>query len=164
MLEIEELYFTSSAYLLERLSVPALLQKRLTGSPSSPVLYYALAGANMLQFYPTPTTTDTLTAYYIPTPNALSGPTDDPSSATLGGIPVQLHEAIEFYACFKGGSYDDDQSSSQGQRYHDLYDKEIARYHKVLRRKGGQRNARAAVGGTQRRGRLHDNSVYYSGS
>lgn len=165
ILEIEELYFTGATYLMERVSQPALLRKRLVAQPSSsPVLYYALAGANMLQFYPTPSTTDTLNIYYVPAPAALSASSDDPSTVSLGGIPIQLHEAIEFYACFKGGSYDDDSSSAQGQRYHDLYDKELIRYTKLLRRKGGQRNARASVNDSRRRNRLHDNSVYYSGS
>lgn len=164
ILEIEELYFTGSAYLLERVSQPELLSRRLVGKSSSPVLYYALTGANMLQFSPTPNTTDTLNIFYVPAPAALSASSDDPSTASKGGVPLQLHEAIEFYACFKGASYDDDQSSSQGQRYHDLYDAELTRYKKLLRRKGGQRNARAVVNGSRRRGALHDNSVYYSGS
>lgn len=163
ILELVNVHFSSGGtnYRLERLSVPDLRERQRVSSPSgSPTMNYALAGANLLTFWPTPGALDTLYVDYVPVPTALSATADDPSTAALGGIPIQLHEAIEFYACFKGASYDDDQTSAQGQRYHDLYDKEITRYKKHIRRVGGQRNPRAVVNDVHKRRPYHDNSVW----
>lgn len=163
ILEVVDLYLSSGGtnYRLERISVPDLVERRRLGSPSSgPTMVYALAGANLLKFWPTLASGDVIHADYIPVPNALSSTADDPSTATLGGIPLQLHEAVELYACYKGASYDDDQSSAQGQRYLDLYDKEITRYKKLLRRRGGERNPRAVVNDVKRRRPYHSNDIY----
>jgi hypothetical protein len=165
-LEIVDMFITSGGtnYRLERLTVPDLVERRRVSNPiGSPTMCYALAGANLLMFWPNPSSADVLSVYNVPIPTALSATGDDPSVAANGGIPIQLHEAIEFYACFKGASYDDDQSSAQGQRYHDLYDREITRYTKLIRRRGGQRNPRAVVNDTKRRRAFHTNDVYTSG-
>jgi hypothetical protein len=166
ILEIEEIYLTSGGtrYALERVSVPGLIEKRRVGLPGgSPTSHYAVTGANLMMFWPAPGANDTLTVYEVPTPTALSGPTDDPSSTSptnFGGIPQILHEAIFFYACSRAASYDDDQTSAQGQRYRDWYDKEIVRYRTILRKKGGDRNARAVVNDKRRRRPFHTNDVY----
>jgi hypothetical protein len=166
ILEIDDMFLTSGGtqYRLERVSVPLLVEQRRVSNPTgTPAATYALAGANLLMFWPTPGASDTLSIYYVPVPTALSSANDDPSTLSLGGIPVSLHEAIEFYACFKGASFDDDQTSSQGQRYHDLYEKEITAYRRLINRRGGQRGARAVVNDTRRKRAFHTNDIYYSG-
>lgn len=160
ILEIVDLWFSGGLEPPERLSIPDLDRRRIVAAPSSTPTYYSLAGANLLMFYPTPPASATLNLYYVPIPTALSGPTDDPSSTTYGGVPAILHEAIFYHACRRAASYDDDQSSAQGQRYSDWYDKEITRYKDIIRKRGGDRNARAVVNDRRRRGRYHDNSVY----
>jgi hypothetical protein len=165
-LEIVGMYLQSGGWnpRLDRVSVPELIERRRLSLPSgSPTQVYALAGADLLMFWPLPASTDVIELYYIPVPTDLAAQTDDPSNATYGGIPKQLHKAIQYWAFAEGASYDDDQSSAQGQRYRDDYDKEIARYRKFLRERGGLRNARAQVNGGKRRRPLHDNSTYYSG-
>jgi hypothetical protein len=163
-----ELYFTSGStqYALTRVSVPELIERRrVSTAAGSPTMFYAETGANLLMFWPSPGANDTLTVYHVPNPTALSGATDDPSSTSptnFGGIPSILHRAIFYFACSELASYDDDQTSAQGQRYRDWYDKEIIRYHKILRSKGGDRNARAIVNEKRRRRAFHDNSVYPS--
>lgn len=167
ILDIHEMYVSSAGtiYSLERLSLTNILEKRRTGQPSgSPVQFFCVNGGNLLLFYPTIGANDTLTVYYVPIPTALAADTDDPSTTTFGGIPEILHEGIFLYACSKLASYDDDQTSAQGQRYRDLYDLEITRYHKILRERGGTRNARAVVNEKRRRRVFHDNSVYPGGS
>ena len=167
VLEITDMYMETSGWnpRLDRVSVPDLIEHRRMSMPAdSPTQIYALAGANLLMFWPLPSTTDVLEMYYVPVPTDLSADTDDPSTLTLGGIPKQLHEAIFLYACSKLASADDDQTSAQGQRYLDDYDKELMRYHKLLRKRGGIRNQRAVVNDKRRRQRFHDNSTYYSGS
>lgn len=62
------------------------------------VHHYALNGANMLMFYPTPTAVVTVHVYYVPKPTELSAATDDPSSTALGGIPVEHHHLLVDYA------------------------------------------------------------------
>lgn len=165
ILEIVEVQLTSTGtnYALERLSIIDLLERRRTGQTTgSPTRFYAVSGANLLMFYPAPGSGDTLTVYNVPVPTALASATDDPSTATFGGVPEILHEAVFLYACAKLASYDDDQTSAQGQRYRDWYDKEITRYREILRKRGGTRNARAVVNGKRRRNVNHDNSVYPS--
>lgn len=165
ILDIVEVQLTSTGvtYPLERLSIIDILERRRTGQPSgSPTRFYAVSGANLLMFYPAPGSNDTLTVYNVPVPTAMSSGTDDPSSTTYGGVPTILHEAIFLYACAKLASYDDDQTSAQGQRYRDWYDKEIVRYREILRKRGGTRNARAVVNDKRRRRVNHDNSVYPS--
>lgn len=163
ILDIVEVQLTSTGvtYPLERLSIIDILERRRTGQPSgSPTRFYAVSGANLLLFYPAPGANDTLVTYYVPVPTALSAGTDDPSTTTLGGVPTILHEAIFLYACSKLASYDDDQTSSQGQRYRDWYKEEITRYREILRKRGGTRNARAVVNEKRRRRVFHDNSIY----
>lgn len=120
------------------------------------VQYYALAGNNLLIFYPTLSAATVLDLLVVPAPTALSGASDDPSSASLGGIPVDYHEAIARYAMWKMGSYDDDQSSAQGSRYKDEYDQLVRAARRELLRKGGSRLSRARVG--RRVARPHDPS------
>ena len=165
-LEIVGLYIQSSGWSprVDRVSVPELIEARRLSLPSgTPTQVYALAGADLLMFWPLPASTDVIELYYIPVPTDLSQQAHDPSNTTYGGIPKQLHTAIKYWACAEGASYDDDQSSAQGQRYRDDYDKEITRYRKFLRERGGLRNQRATVNGGRRRRPFHDNSTYFSG-
>lgn len=165
ILEVVELQLTSTGvtYPLERLSIIDLLERRRRGQTTgSATRYYSMSGANLLMFYPAPGTGDTLVVYFVPVPTAMANPTDDPSNNTYGGVPQILHEAIFFYACSRLASYDDDQTSQQGQRYRDWYDKEITRYREILRKRGGTRNARAVVNDKRRRRVNHDNSTYPS--
>jgi hypothetical protein len=163
ILDIVEVQLTSTGvtYPLERLSIIDLLERRRTGQTSgSPTRYYAVSGGNLLMFYPAPGTGDTLVVYNVPIPTAMSGATDDPSTNTFGGVPQILHEAVFFYACSRLASYDDDQTSAQGQRYRDWYKEEITRYREILRKRGGTRNARAVVNDKRRRLARHTNDIY----
>ena len=167
MLEIVELYLTSVdevRYALQRVSVPEIIEQRRLGLPTgTPASIYAVTGMNLLMFWPTPSATDVLSVYHVPLPTALASGTDDPSSTSptnFGGVPEVLHEAIFLYACSTLASYDDDQTSAQGQRYRDWYDKEITRYQKILRKRGGSRNARARVNEKRTRRPFHRNDVY----
>lgn len=166
ILEITAMYIQSSSGIgpaLKRVAVPDLVDMRRLSLPTgSPVTSYALAGADLLMFWPSPASTDVIEMYYIPIPTALSASGDDPSTATNGGIPKQLHLAIKWWACVEGASYDDDQSSAQGQRYMDWYNQELSRYHKFMRLRGGKRNQRAKVNSPGRPRAFHTNDIYYS--
>lgn len=163
VLEIVDLYLVNSGtnYRLDRVGVPDLVERRRVSLPgNTPAQVYALAGADLLMFWPLPSSSDVLELYYIPVPTAMSASGDDPSSTTFGGIPKQLHYAIEFWAESRAASYDDDQSSAQGQRYQQMYTQELSRYRKFLRERGGIRNQRAVVNDKRRRRAFHDPSIY----
>lgn len=113
---------------LERVGTDELIHLQTTTSAvGSPGSRYALAGASTLLIYPTPGAADVLGTLYVPRPTALSGPTDDPSDSTHGGIPAEWHYGIELYALWKMADSTDDQSSAQGERYRGLYEGQDSR-------------------------------------
>jgi hypothetical protein len=151
---------------MERVSVGEIRQLRRNSgtAATSPTLYYALAGHNLLMFYPSPAATDTFTIYYVPVPTALSASADDPSTASLGGIPKEYHKAIEYFACSEAADVNDDESSTQGQKYFLLYQDQVKKIRRTLRRKGGSLMPRARVGPRSGQGNRryvnHNNSTY----
>lgn len=106
----------------------------------SPAQYYALAGANKLMVYPTPSAADTFAYYYVPRPSTLSLSSDAPSD-----IPAEWHKLVEWYALSEGGDYDDDQSSAQGERYRQLYNDGLKRFIRQIAMKAGRRLPRAQI-------------------
>lgn len=123
ILAIEDIYLTSGGanYRVKRLATTDLINLRLFSVTTSPVQMYALSGANLLLVYPTPAAADTLNVYYIPRPTALSAVGDDPSSASLGGIPSEYHPGLELYMQWKAADAFDDGSSSNGETYRRYY-------------------------------------------
>lgn len=150
VLDVDEIFFTASAqdYSLERVSAYDLRRRRRIGTPGSsgPARYYAFRGNNLVMFYPTPGATDTLTLYYVPAPTAMSSGANDSATTTYGGIPDDYARLIELWALVHLASYDDDQSSGQGQRYLELYRAGVSEARRELVRKGGHRLGRATVG------------------
>lgn len=143
-----------------RVTPQELLRYRATNSvPASPASYVAFAGFSQMLVYPTPDSTATLTIYYVPVPTEMSDGTHDPSLSTYGGIPVVFHDAIELYCLHKLADYDDDQSSAQGQRYHDQYDQRIKEINRWTKGKAST-SMRAVVNSGRRVPRYHDNSIY----
>lgn len=163
ILEVADMYLISGTvnYRLERESVDELIERKRMSTPvGEPTSYFAINGENMIQLWPAPGTGDNLLVYYTPVPTALSATADDPSNTQFGGVPSYFHLAIIYWACSRAGSYDDDASSAQGQRYIQLYQEEIARARKHMRKRGGNRNARAIPNDVKRRRAFHDNSTY----
>lgn len=162
VLNITEAYFTSGSYVQElvRVSPQEILDlRRNSTATSAATSFFALQGHNLVMFWPTPGASDTLTYYYVPKPTALSVSSHDTSSFTYGGLPVYAEKAVEMYACAEAADQDDDQSSSQGTRYRDLYDKEIVRVKKIMRRALTGRQARYRPANLRTRLRPHDNSA-----
>lgn len=123
ILEIKDIYTTSgnANFRLQRLNHTDLINLRLFSVTTSPEKMWALQGANLLMLYPAPLSADTLTIYYVPRPTAMSSGTDDPSSASLGGIPSEFHYGLELYMQWKAGDAFDDESSSNGETYRRMY-------------------------------------------
>lgn len=138
----------SDNFPLRRESVATILDLRRGTAPTAQAAYlyrYALNGAHTLMLYPTPSSTGTLTVHYVPKPTEMTTSGHDPSSATYGNIPVEFHDAIEFYACWRMASFDDDSSSGMGENYRRLFEDSIAKARKHVYARGG-RATRARVG------------------
>ena len=148
-IDILEAYFTAGGvqYPLERVTVHELLRMRRSGvSAGAPARYYALAGNNKMMFWPTPGASDSLYLLAVPAPTAMSGASDDPATATYGGIPVDYHQLIVWFACWHLARFDDDASSEYGQRYKDMLDEGIRQARRELNARVGHRQPRYHAG------------------
>ena len=143
ILRIIDMFVTSDLqdYAMERKTVAEILAlRRSVASNTSPSRYYAVAGSNLLMVYPTPSSADVVTMYYVPRPATLSTGSDTPSE-----IPSEFHKLVEWYALSEAADYDDDGSSNVGANYLARYEKGIAEAKAAISRKGG-RPARAIPG------------------
>lgn len=148
ILEIRDVFSTSGSVTrpLERRSMDEILDlRRASSTAGAQIRYYALAGHNLLMVYPTPSTGETLTFYYVPMPTVMSNSAHDPSSSTYGGIPSENHNVIEWYALWRLADMDDDSSSEQGMMYRESYLRALAEMKRHLRFKGGYRLAPARL-------------------
>jgi hypothetical protein len=142
ILEIKHVFLNSQTTPLRRISHFELLELRqAAGSSSNTVFVYATLGSNLFLLYPAPADADELTVYYVPRPATLSAAGDSPSE-----IPAEFHPAVELYALSRLASMRDDQTSAQGQRYADEYEKWVARAKRAKTLMGGSRLAPARVG------------------
>jgi hypothetical protein len=162
ILAIKDIFVTSGSvqYILSHVSPDEIIQRRsATSTTSGPARLYAINGANNIMLYPAPSTGDTLTFWYVPRPTALSTGTDDPSDSAHGGIPTEWHKAIELYALWQGGDYADDDSSQQGERYHQAYEMWLKRVKKERSYKGGRLLGSITPGRRKRPFAPHDPST-----
>ena len=127
---------------------PADILRFRTATPAtgSRVRYYALNGNDLLMVYPTPSSADTLTIYYVPRPTAMSASSHDPSNETYGGIPSEYHKAIELFALAQAAEYTDHQPSQFGARYKAEYEGKLVEIKRAIRHKGGRSLGPAIVG------------------
>lgn len=163
ILDVKSWQFNGSAigWVPERVSIEEILRLRtstVTTQSSYPSMFYAIGGSNLLMVWPTPAGADTITAYVVPRPATLTADADTPSE-----VPTEFHPAVELYALWKMGSYSDDESSGQGERYRIAYEGQdgkagmVARIRGHVFRKGG-RAGKARLGG--RRKVPYPNDVY----
>lgn len=156
VMKLIEIYVTSSGsdYKLARTTPDKIVSMRLSSSANvSPAQYYAVAG-DLLMIYPTPAAADTVTAYYVKQPTALSVSSDSPSD-----VPTEYHKLLEWYALAEAGDYDDDQSSAQGERYRQRYEFELVRMKRDLALRGDNRLPRVKTN-PRRFPVPNDHSVY----
>lgn len=132
--------------------------QRTNASSTGTVQFYAFSGNNLLLFYPTLSASTVIDLLVVPAPTAMSSGSHDVTTATYGGIPDDYVYLVELYAKIYLGSYDDDQTSAQGQRYRDWYREGVSEARKELQRKGGHRLSRVRVG-PRRRITAHDSST-----
>lgn len=123
------------------------IRARLRGDSSAgaSLSSFALAGNNLLLFYPALSATTVIDMLVVPAPTAMSSDSHDPSNATYGGVPEDYHDAVALYAEWRIASTNDDASSSQGARYKEWYEQRVTECRRELNRKGGHRLARASL-------------------
>lgn len=121
------------------------------------ILRYALDGNDLFMVYPEPSAATTVYLRVVLKPTEMSSDAHDPKDATYGGVPTEFHPAVLAYMLWKAGSGDDDQSSGQGERYREDYEREIKKVRRYVNMKGNVKLPRATVG--RRRLVPRDNSA-----
>ena len=146
-LMVIDLYYTSSSTPLEQVSVAQInrIRRGAISVGAAFPRFYAFQNP-LIMFDVAPTATATLTCINVPVPTAMSADANDPSTATYGGIPVDYHDAIAYYAEWHLGSYDDDSSSAQGSRYREWYLDRVKDCKREMTLKGGVVLPKAVAG------------------
>lgn len=103
---------------------------------------YSFSGSNLISFYPVPSGSDTAMLYYVPRPQPLVNLTDHPDDPNYGGIPVEFHDAIEYYAQWRAASYDD---SADAVNYYKMYQSRFREIRREVGRTGGQTMPRMRI-------------------
>jgi hypothetical protein len=98
-----------------------------------------------MEVYPTAAAAVTLVVLYVPKPTEMTT-TNDPSTATYGGIPVEYHPALEEYAKWKMADYDDDSSSQNGLLYQQEYMRLVRDAKRHMRERGGRTLGHVSLG------------------
>lgn len=137
ILRFKEMYVTPSGQGQSRplipVSIEAILQMSAsngaTAAQSGSVTHYAVLGLTKIQFYPTPYAADTITAYYVKLPTALSGSTDVPE------LPEPYaSNCLTEGACFQAAMFLKDPDALL---YKQNYDQSVRALRGHLRRKVG---------------------------
>ena len=132
---------------LEQVSPEEIDRLQARGADSSEsIWYYALEGTDFFMLYPTPSDSGTITLRVVAKPTEMSSDAHDPSNATYGGIPVEHHDAIEFFMCWRACQYDRTEAFGFGQTFKDLYEAELRRIRRAVNTKGGTTLPRGRVG------------------
>lgn len=126
---------------LDRVTVQELEAKRLYGDATGGITCYASPPrSDTLMFYPTPDSATQLRLYYVPKPRVLDEDANEPDE-----IPDEWHDLVVLYALGWAADWDDDTSSSQGQRYRADFKEGIKDMKRALLSKAGNRLAPARV-------------------
>lgn len=109
-----------------------LLTKRNAASQD---LVYSTAGGNRLMINPAGSVANPLAlhVYYVPIPNTLALPADEPTY-----VPVRYRHALESYAKWKIGSTDEHRGSQIGAQWKTEWDEALSDCRKSLWRTGGR--------------------------
>lgn len=138
ILDVVDMYFTGQSAPLERVAVAEIhrIRRGAVSVGNASPRFYAFQHP-LVMFDVAPSASATLTCVNVPAPTAASNGSHDFSTNTYGGIPVDYHDAIAYYAEWHLASYDDDQSSSQGTRYREWYMDRVKDCRRELVQRGG---------------------------
>jgi hypothetical protein len=165
--EIDDVTVTTSLVKPDRVTYEEILDLRRyanSGTSEGDVYCYAIYG-NLLAIYPTPTTTTTMTIYYIAEPTTLGADFGGSEKliTDLHMLPYEpLRRALEYYGLWQAAEYDDKTTSAAAKGYLDLYEKFIIEARKAVRRRSGRGLLPARVGYPVKRGYPQRNDQYPS--
>lgn len=148
VMEIADLSYTSGgqAYYLERVSMKEILDYRRVTNVQDRARYYASEG-DLFAVYPTPSANDTITAYAVIKPTAMTADADDLATTTIGGIPIQYHEVVLKYMLARAARYEGSRSVVKPpSEYAQDYLNALTDVRKQIRRQGGRTTTRMLVG------------------
>ncbi len=149
-LTIEDLSYETASGMpvsLQRTTPDQIMRMRtITPAVNSNPRFYAFNGSDMFMFYPTSSTVDTITVYYVPRPTAMSISSHDPSNETYGGIPSEYHKAIELYALAEAAEFTDHQPSGFGAAFRQQYEAKLVELKRAKRHRGGRSLGNATLG------------------
>lgn len=134
--------------LLVPLAPEVLVERRLfqTGEETPP-RYYALAGANTIMLWPSPTTSsEKIHILYVPRHTALAATADTPSATANGNIPEEYHTTLEAYAKWKACEAEDHRPSQFGRTFHDEWVVGLGQARADAKRKAGVQMPQVLVG------------------
>ena len=117
---------------LEPITMEQILRWRMFGGSqgsTGSVQYYALSGNDLIDFYPTPATADTITMYYVKLPEAMANATDVPEISE-----PYASKLLEYGALAEGADFKRDPNEQQ---YRALYASWMQRFRIHLHRKEG---------------------------
>ena len=127
-----------------------ILRRRIgtSGTNISPARYFATQGMDMFMIWPTPSSADSVSVYYVARPTALSASADTPTD-----IPSQFHNLVEWKACAEASSYADYQlyrgrllPTIDPSRWYSLYERGLKDLRKSAAHMGGRRLAPVRIG------------------
>lgn len=136
---------TGNSAPLRMVGLEEILERRryATGASTGTVTHYALAGLNELHVWPTPSTADTLTFYYVYQPDPLQNDTDVPILQEPYASKILEYGALAELGDFLLGAAD-----PSTQQYRQLYETWMQRFRAhLVRRAGGKTVQLAVVGG-----------------
>jgi hypothetical protein len=142
ILSMQALWYSSTdaqSALLEPLAPETLVQRRLFQAVQDTYpRYYALAGANTLMLYPTPSdSSDTLHVLYVPKHTALAATADTPSATANGNIPAEYHPVLEMYVKWKACEAEEHKPSDNGEKFERDWMSGVAQVRGDIKKKAG---------------------------
>lgn len=120
-------YASATRMPMERRSLAELEDMR-RGAAAPPARYWAFAGSDLLSFYPTPGSGETVRGYYVPQPALMDEDSDSPEE-----IPDEYHDAIVLYVKAKAGEHMKHESSNMGILFWAQYNDRISQIKTQLR-------------------------------
>jgi hypothetical protein len=110
-------------------------------------LPYMIAGqGNLLMVFPPPASGSTIQYTFVPRPSEMTDDAHDPSNATYGGIPEEIHRALEYYTLWQAAEYDEKTSAQNAEYFQTQYERELIMARKHVRGKFGRRMPRVKIG------------------
>lgn len=83
---------------------------------------YGVIGFNRLKLSWSPSTGETLHAWYTPRPTTMSADGDDPVAPQYGNVPTEFHPALLNYASWQLADSSGDSASGRGESYRVRYE------------------------------------------